>query len=180
MIMCLLLFWYIKVYFTTVTLIYLNIVMFNAWKKRKTCINDRILTVGPLSSCTTVLGTGPETRGLQQELCHGQVRHQVVHYVTVQWLGVRHSLGGQPARDVEAWSIVMQKHSKFNSIIINLVTLNSKKTRYLKICELNKEVFGTFNHFDVSMVLLISMFNCMYFEIYTLRIVQLYVFWNID
>lgn len=33
--MCLLLFWYIKVNFTTVTLIYLNIVMFNAWKKKK-------------------------------------------------------------------------------------------------------------------------------------------------
>lgn len=102
-------------------------------KKRKICINDRIHTVGPLSSYTTVQGTGPGTRGLQQELCHGQVRHQVVHYVTVQWLGVRHSLGGQPARDVEAWSIVMQKHSKFESIIINLVTLNSKKTRYLRI-----------------------------------------------
>lgn len=75
--------------------------------------DESILTIGPHGSCITVLGTGPGTRGLQQELCHGQVRHQVVHNVTVQWLSVWHSLGGQPARDVEPWSIVIQKHSNY-------------------------------------------------------------------
>lgn len=129
-----------------------------------------IHTIGPHGSCITVLGTGPGTRRLQQVLCHGQVRHQVVHYVTVQWLGVWHSLGNQPARDVEAWSIVMQKHLNFDIIIING---NVVKPCYFKLKEdkisedlLIKQVVATFHHFDITMVLLISMFSCMYFEIY--------------
>lgn len=68
--------------------------------------------------------------------------------MTVQWLGVWHSLGNQPARDVEAWSMVMQKHLKFDTIIING---NVVKPCYFKLKEdkisedlLIKQVVGDF------------------------------------
>lgn len=90
--------------------------------------------------------------------------------MTVQWLGVWDSLGNQPARDVEAWSIVMQKHLNFDRIIINgnVVKPCHFKLKEDKISEdlLIKQVVVTFHHFDITMVLLISMFSCMYFEIY--------------